>query len=46
MIDTDEVDQTDDFLEAGAQHLIVELGTKGDTPFDLAPVHRLLELRS
>ncbi len=46
LIDTDDVDQTDAFLEAGAQHLIVELGTKGNNPFDLAPVHRLLELRS
>ena len=26
-------------------HLIVELGTKGEEPFDLAPVQRLLDLR-
>ncbi len=45
LIDDDEVDQLDDFLEAGAQHLIVGLGTTGDTPFDLSPVQRLLDLR-
>jgi probable F420-dependent oxidoreductase len=45
LIDDDEVDQMDDFLEAGAQHLIVGLGTTGDTPFDLSPVQRLMDLR-
>jgi probable F420-dependent oxidoreductase len=45
LIDDDEVDQLDAFLEAGAQHLIVGLGTTGDVPFDLSPVQRLLDLR-
>jgi probable F420-dependent oxidoreductase len=45
LIDDDEVDHMDAFLEAGAQHLIVGLGTTGETPFDLSPVQRLLDLR-
>ena len=45
LIESDEIDQLDAFLEAGAQHLIVGLGTKGEEPFDLAPVQRLLDLR-
>ena len=44
LIDADEVDRMDDFLVAGAQHLIVGLGTTGETPFDLAPVQRLMDL--
>jgi alkanesulfonate monooxygenase SsuD/methylene tetrahydromethanopterin reductase-like flavin-dependent oxidoreductase (luciferase family) len=46
LIDDDEVDQVEAFLEAGAQHLIVGLGTKGESPFDLSPVQRLLDLRA
>lgn len=46
LIDTDEVDRADAFLEAGAQHLIVGLGVDGETPFDLGPVRRLLEMRA
>jgi probable F420-dependent oxidoreductase len=45
LIEVHEIDQLDAFLEAGVQHLIVELGTKGEEPFDLAPVQRLLDLR-
>jgi len=45
LIEEDEVDRAEEFVEAGARHLIVELGTKGETPFDLAPVQRLLERR-
>ncbi|MGZ8595446.1 MAG: LLM class F420-dependent oxidoreductase, partial [Actinomycetota bacterium] len=37
--------QVDAYLGAGAQHLIVELGTTGDTPFDLGPVRELLDRR-
>ena len=33
------------FLEAGAQHVIVEVGTKDGEPFDLTPVRALLERR-
>jgi probable F420-dependent oxidoreductase len=43
LIETHEVERLDAFLEAGAQHVIVELGTKGGEPFDLDPVRRLLE---
>ena len=45
LIETHEVDQLDAFLEAGAQHVIVELGTKDGEPFDLEPVRRLLGAR-
>lgn len=45
LIEVPEVDQAEAFLEAGAQHLIVELGTSGSDPFDLAPLQRLLDLR-
>jgi probable F420-dependent oxidoreductase len=45
LIDTDEVDQVEAFVEAGATHLIVGLGTTGDEPFDLSPVERLLATR-
>ena len=45
LIEAHEIDQTEAFLEAGAQHLIVQLGTKQSTPFDLAPVRRLLDMR-
>ena len=41
----DNVKNADAYLEAGAQHLIVGLGTTGDTPFDLAPVQALLDAR-
>ena len=37
--------QVDAYLEAGASHLIVELGTTGDAPFDLGPVRELLDAR-
>ncbi len=37
--------QVDAYLEAGAQHLIVELGTTGDSLFDLDPVRELLDRR-
>ena len=45
LIETDEVDQADAFLEAGAQHLIVGLGATDAGPFDLGPVQRLLDGR-
>jgi probable F420-dependent oxidoreductase len=38
LIRPEEVDQADDFVEAGATHLVVQAGD----PFDLAPVERLL----
>jgi probable F420-dependent oxidoreductase len=41
LIDPDDTLRPDEFLEAGAQHLIVGLGA----PFDLTPVQRLLEAR-
>jgi len=37
--------QVDAYLEAGASHLIVELGTTDDAPFDLGPVRELLDSR-
>ncbi len=43
--DADDIENTDAYLEAGAQHLIVGLGTTGETPFDLAPVRALLDAR-
>src|SRR5688572_21094571 len=46
LIDVDEVDHAEAFLEAGAQHLIVGLGTTGEAAFDLSPVQRLLDRRT
>jgi probable F420-dependent oxidoreductase len=40
MVDKDDVDNYQAFLDAGATHLIFGL----DTPFDLKPVERLLEI--
>ncbi len=37
--------QVDAYLDAGAQHLIVELGTTVDAPFDLGPVREVLSQR-
>jgi probable F420-dependent oxidoreductase len=45
LIDPDDVPRLDAFLEAGAEHLIVGLGTKDGKPFDLAPVQDLLDAR-
>jgi GTPase SAR1 family protein len=47
LIDDDEVERWEEFLEAGATHLIVGLGFEHDTDqaFDLAPLRRLIELR-
>jgi probable F420-dependent oxidoreductase len=45
LIETHEVDRLDAFLEAGARHVIVELGTRDGEPFDLEPVTRLLGVR-
>jgi len=42
LIESEDVDRLDAFLDAGAQHVIVELGA----PFDLKPVQRLLDARS
>jgi probable F420-dependent oxidoreductase len=42
LIDPEDTLRPDEFLEAGAQHLIVGLGP----PYDLTPVQRLLEARS
>ena len=41
----DDVKNADAYLEAGAEHLIVGLGTTGEAPFDLAPVRALLDAR-
>jgi probable F420-dependent oxidoreductase len=41
LIDPEETRQLEEFLEAGAQHLIVGLGP----PYDLTPVQHLLEAR-
>ncbi len=41
LMSTDEIDHVDDYLAAGATHLIQGLGD----PFDLSPVQRLLDLR-
>ncbi|HEY6566212.1 MAG TPA: LLM class F420-dependent oxidoreductase [Actinomycetota bacterium] len=41
----EDVEKVDAYLDAGAQLIIVGLGTTGDTPFDLAPVQRLLDQR-
>jgi probable F420-dependent oxidoreductase len=42
LIDVDEIDAADAFLEAGAEHLILAIHTEGGRPFDLAPLERLL----
>lgn len=41
----EDVENVDAYLEAGAQHLIVGLGTTGERPFDMEPVQRLLDQR-
>ncbi|MEX2275597.1 MAG: hypothetical protein WEA10_08585 [Actinomycetota bacterium] len=38
LIEPEELDELDALVEAGAEHVILELGA----PFDLAPVRRLL----
>ncbi|MGZ4148743.1 MAG: LLM class F420-dependent oxidoreductase [Actinomycetota bacterium] len=47
LIDDDEVDRWEEFLDAGATHLIVGLGFERDTAerFDLDPLRRLLAHR-
>jgi probable F420-dependent oxidoreductase len=45
LIERGEVNRVDAYLEAGAQHLIVMLGTDGGRPFDLSPVRQLLDTR-
>jgi probable F420-dependent oxidoreductase len=45
LIEVDEIERFEEFLEAGVQHVVVELGTSGETPFDLGPVSRLMQLR-
>jgi probable F420-dependent oxidoreductase len=47
LIDDDEVDKVDEFLEAGAQHLIVGLGFETFTgeAFDLEPLQKLISSR-
>ncbi len=45
LIERDEVPRLDAYLDAGAQHLIVMLGTAEGRPFDLSSVRELLELR-
>jgi probable F420-dependent oxidoreductase len=47
LIDDDEVDRWEEFVEAGATHLIVGLGFDRDSAeaFDLAPLRRLLSHR-
>ena len=42
LIDVDEIDQADAFLEAGAEHLILATHTSDGRPYDLAPLERLL----
>jgi probable F420-dependent oxidoreductase len=44
LIEPDDL-QVDAYLEAGATHLIVGLGTTGDAPFDLGPVRELIDAR-
>ncbi len=48
LIDDDEIDQADAFVEAGATHLIVGSGFEhpSDEPFDLSGLERLVALRS
>ncbi len=45
LIEVEDVEETDAYLDAGAEHVIVEIGTDGGKPFDLSPVRRLLEAR-
>ncbi|MFM8943856.1 MAG: LLM class F420-dependent oxidoreductase [Actinomycetota bacterium] len=42
LIDADEVDRVEAFLEAGAEHLILATHTSGGRPYDLGPLERLL----
>ena len=39
LIEVDEIERFEEFLEAGVQHVIVGLGTSGETHFDLGPVY-------
>jgi len=41
----DDVDNVEDYLEAGAQHIILGVGTEGEEPIDLKPLRRLLDAR-
>ena len=41
----DDVDHVEDYLEAGAQHIILGVGTEGEEPMDLKPLRRLLDAR-
>ncbi len=41
-----DVDRVEDYLEAGAQHIILGVGTEGEEPIDLKPIRRLLDARS
>jgi probable F420-dependent oxidoreductase len=45
LIEPDEVEKADAYLEAGARHLIFMLGTSGGRPFDLSAAQALLKLR-
>jgi len=45
LIDHDDDAGVEAYLDAGAQHLILGLGTTGETPFDLTPVRGLLDAR-
>ena len=42
LIDADEIDDAEAFLEAGAEHLILATHTSDGRPYDLAPLERLL----
>ena len=45
LIDHDDDAGVEAYLDAGAQHLILGLGTTDETPFDLTPVRGLLDAR-
>jgi probable F420-dependent oxidoreductase len=47
LVDDDEIEMVEEFLEAGADHLILSLGVETFTgePFDLKPLARLIEQR-
>lgn len=45
LIEPDEVAKVQEYLDAGAEHLIVGLGTDGGRPFDLSAAQELLKLR-
>jgi probable F420-dependent oxidoreductase len=45
LIDRDDDAGAEAYLDAGAQHLILGLGTTGENPFDLTPVRGLLDAR-